>query len=105
VTWAFPLFWSVATTMVPREPDGSILDALAMYGEVLIGTKIGLWYLNSLVTSGAVTLGVLAISATCGYALSQIEFTGRRVLWLVILASFMIPVQALIVNHFMLMNQ
>ena len=56
-------------------------------------------------TSGGVTLIVLAISSACGYALSQIEFTGRKVLWAVIIASFMIPVQALIVNHFFLMYQ
>ena len=43
------------------------------------------------------------ISATCGYAISQIRFRGRRALWFLILASFMIPIQALIVSHFFLM--
>ncbi len=105
VLWAFPLFWSIATTVALPGREGGIAGVLSMYAEVLFGTKIGLWYVNSLATSGGVTIGVLAISATCGYALSQIEFTGRRVLWFVILASFMIPVQALIVNHFLLMNE
>src|SRR6185312_3374082 len=63
------------------------------------------WYLNSLITAGGVTLIVLAISSACGYAISQLDFTGRRLLWGMILASFMIPVQALIINHFFLMNQ
>ena len=53
----------------------------------------------------AVLTLVLAISAACGYAISQLEFTGKKLLWFVILASFMIPIQALIVNHFFLMNQ
>lgn len=68
-------------------------------------TDLGRWFLNSLITAGGVTVLVLAICSACGYALSQIEFTGRKVLWVVIFASFMIPVQALIVNHFFLMYQ
>ena len=48
---------------------------------------------------------VVAMSAAAGYAISQLKFPGRRVLWWMILASFMIPVPALIVNHFVLMSQ
>ncbi len=48
--------------------------------------------------AGGVTVIVLAISAACGYAISQLDFTGRKLLWFVILASFMIPIQALIVS-------
>ena len=105
IVWAFPLVWSIATTVVPREPGASVLDMLAIYAQVLTTTRIGNWYLNSLITSGGVTVLVLAISSACGYAISQLDFTGRKLLWAIILASFMIPVQALIINHFFLMNQ
>ncbi len=43
------------------------------------------------------------MGACCGYAISQLRFPGRMLLWWVILASFMIPVPALIVNHFVIM--
>jgi multiple sugar transport system permease protein len=102
VVWAFPLLWSL---LVTAGPTGSPLDMVALFGRVLIETEIGHWYINSLVTSGGVTILVLAISSACGYAISQLEFTGRKVLWFTILASFMIPVQALIINHFFLMSQ
>ena len=105
VVWAFPLVWSFAATVVPRGAGASVFDMLAIYGQVLTTTKIGSWYLNSLITSGGVTVLVLAISSACGYAISQLDFTGRKLLWAIILASFMIPVQALIINHFFLMNQ
>lgn len=109
VAWAFPLVWAIMTTITPADgapprTDGSPLDGLAVYANALFGTPIGLWYLNSLVTSGTVTLVVIGISAAAGYAISQLEFWGRKALWYLILASFMIPVQALIVNHFLLMN-
>jgi len=103
VAWAFPLVWAIMTTVTPRA-DGTALDGLAVYARALFGTPIGLWYLNSLVTSGTVTVVVIGISAAAGYAISQLEFSGRKALWYLILASFMIPVQALIVNHFLLMN-
>jgi multiple sugar transport system permease protein len=102
VVWAFPLVWSLLATVIPRESAG---DVIRTYAYVLFETHLGRWYLNSLVTSGGVTIIVLAISSACGYAISQIEFTGKKLLWGVILASFMIPVQALIVNHFFLMFQ
>ena len=109
--WAFPLYFAVATTMLPQpsEIGGSWVlgfgGMLGRYGAALFGTEIGHWYINSIVTSSAVTAGVLFISATCGYAISQLNFRGRKLLWGLILASFMVPIQALIINHFFLMNQ
>jgi multiple sugar transport system permease protein len=101
LVWAFPLLWSFAATVIPRETP---LQFVRIYGQVLFESELGRWYINSIVTSGGVTAIVLAISAGCGYAISQLDFTGRKVLWFVILASFMIPIQALMVNHFFLMH-
>lgn len=111
IFWAFPLYWAMVTTLKPEYevvqpgvrlwPETFTLEA---YTYVLLNTKIGLWYLNSLVTSAAVTVIVIFISATCGYAISQLRFPGRHLLYLTIMASFMIPIQALIVTHFVLMS-
>ena len=112
IFWAFPLYWGIVTTMKPEQdvvqpglnlwPETWTLDA---YVHVLFNTKIGTWYLNSLVTAGAVTVLVIVMSAAAGYAISQLNFPGRKVLWWMILASFMVPISALIVNHFVLMAQ
>jgi multiple sugar transport system permease protein len=105
--WAFPLYAAIfGTVALPAGPKGGIDvgAGLARYAYVLFHTDIGLWYINSIVTSSAVTVGVLFISATCGYAISQLEFRGRKLLWGLILMSFMVPIQALIINHFFLMN-
>jgi multiple sugar transport system permease protein len=111
VAWAFPLYWTVVTTLKPEYevvapgvrllPEHPTLDS---YIYVLTHTIIGQWYVNSFVTAAAVTVLVVALSAGCGYAISQLEFPGRRLLYGVILASFMVPLQALIVTHFVLMN-
>ncbi len=110
IFWAFPLYWGIVTSLKPEQdvvrpglnlwPETWTLDA---YVHVLFNTKIGTWYLNSLVTAGSVTVLVIVMSAAAGYAISQLNFPGRKVLWWMILASFMVPIPALIVNHFVLM--
>jgi multiple sugar transport system permease protein len=52
-----------------------------------------------------VTVVTITSSFLCAYALSQLRFPGRRMLWALILASFMVPTQALIINHFVLVAQ
>ena len=109
--WAFPLYWAMVTTLKPEyEVTGSGIRLLPKtwtveaYRFVLANTPIGRWYLNSFVTAGAITLLVVGMSAACGYAISQLRFPLRRMLFGLILASFMVPLQALIVTHFILMN-
>jgi multiple sugar transport system permease protein len=110
--WVFPIYWALVTSFKPE--DEVVQPGIQLVPEhftaenyffVLFNTKIGLWYLNSLVTSGAVTILVVLMSATAAYAISQLEFPGRRILWWMILASFMVPIPALIINHFVLMSQ
>ena len=113
ILWAFPLYWALVTTFKPEYevvrpgvrlwPQHFTLEA---YIHVLTGTKIGFWYINSLITSVAVTVTVVIMAAGAGYAISQLSFPGRRLFWWMILASFMVPIQhGLVVNHFILMNQ
>src|SRR5215217_1275619 len=112
VLWAFPLYWGIVTSLKPESqvisktveflPRTWTIDA---YWSAFVNTMIGRWYLNSLVTSVGVTILTLLISATTAYALSQLRFPGRKVIYYMILASFMVPIAALIVNHFILMAQ
>ncbi|WP_416347087.1 carbohydrate ABC transporter permease [Devosia sp.] len=112
IIWAFPLYWTLVTTFkvendvvqpgIDLWPRRFTLDA---YTHVLFNTKIGAWYINSLVTSLGTTVLVIIMSAAAGYAISQLDFPGRRILWWLILASFMVPIPALIINHYVLMAQ
>jgi multiple sugar transport system permease protein len=109
--WAFPLYWAIITSMKPEQDVITtttfiprVFDFSAYYF-ALFQTNLGTWYVNSLVTSVSITVVVVLISMMCAYALSQIDFAGRRALYFVILASFMVPSQALIISQFVLMNQ
>jgi len=108
----FPIYWAVITSI---KPDGEVISGsnslipnrvtFDSYIHIWNNTNIGIWYINSLVTSLVITALVIVSSAGCAYALSQLDFPGRRVIYVLILACFMVPMQALIVNHFVLMAQ
>ena len=111
VAWAFPLYWAIVTSLKPEyevvQPGLNLVPqhpTVGAYVFILSQTPILRWYLNSTVTSVGITVLVLALSSGCAYALSQLRFPGQALLYGMILASFMVPIQALIVTHFVLMN-
>jgi alpha-1,4-digalacturonate transport system permease protein len=55
------------------------------------------YFRNSLVVTVFATLLTLALSATAGYALAKYNFRGRNALFVIVLATIMIPVQVILV--------
>ena len=106
LVWFFPVYWGIITSI--RFDDETVKEfalipsnpTLKNYLFVIQNSDLPIWYLNSTITSLGVTFLVVFMSACTGYAISQMNFPGRRLLWWLILASFMVPVSALIVNHF-----
>ncbi|MEE4014762.1 carbohydrate ABC transporter permease [Roseibium sp. FZY0029] len=109
--WVFPLYWAFITSIrteerVVSEGAGVIPDEfnLSSYLAAIFDTKLLTWYWNSIGTSVIITLVVIVSGMMCAYAISQMRFPGRRLLYGVVLASFMVPSQALVVTQFILMN-
>lgn len=112
LVWAFPLYWGVISSLKPE--DEVVRPYIELWPENLtfshyytavFDTQIVTWYINSIAVALGVTVITIATSMLCGYALSQLKFPGRKALWWLILASFMVPTQALIINHFVLVSQ
>jgi multiple sugar transport system permease protein len=108
--WFFPLYWAIVTSLRTDESvvsgAGLIPDQfhLQAFTNALFNTQILTWYLNSIGTAVIITVIVILFGMMCAYALSQLRFPGRNLLYGVILASFMIPIPALYVTQFVLMN-
>ncbi|WP_292291984.1 carbohydrate ABC transporter permease [Marivita sp.] len=108
--WIFPLYWALTTSL--RSENRIVSDAgvfidelnISAYVEVLSTSKLPIWYLNSVATSVITTAIVLVTGMMCAYALSQLRFPGRKTLYLLVVASFMVPVPALYVAQFILMS-
>lgn len=108
VLWLVPFAWATATAFksetdaaAPKvswiPPSGFTADA---FMKVFQDGNIPLWTWNSLYTSAAITVITLAISALVAYALSRIDFRGKKVLMTVIIASIIIPPPVLIIPLF-----
>ncbi|MFH5774825.1 carbohydrate ABC transporter permease [Paracoccus sp. NGMCC 1.201697] len=109
--WIFPLYWAFVTSIrtenrVVSEHAGLLPDEfnLSAYHDALFNSSLLKWYVNSIGTSLIITAVVLIVGMMCAYAISQMEFPGRRVLYGVVLGSFMVPAQVLVVPQFILMN-
>ncbi|WP_449372681.1 carbohydrate ABC transporter permease [Arthrobacter psychrolactophilus] len=108
VTWLVPFAWATITafkseteaaatpiTLVPK--SGFTFDAFA---KVLQQGNIPQWTVNSLFTAAAITIITLAISTLAAYALSRIDFTGRKLMMTIIVASLIVPPPVLIIPLF-----
>lgn len=109
--WIFPLYWAVITSL-KRENDVlanppswfPIPISFSAYTAVLRESGILRWYWNSIFTGVTITFLVVLLCMLCAYAISQLSFPGKNLLYWTLLAGFMIPGQALTVPQFILMN-
>lgn len=61
--------------------------------------------LNSVIFAGGVTIAALIFDSLAAYALARIDFRGRRVLLIAIIASLMIPFQATLIPVYQLVAE
>ncbi|HEY5757576.1 MAG TPA: carbohydrate ABC transporter permease [Steroidobacter sp.] len=102
-----PMLWalglSVKTNAELLVDTNSVLKApwtLRNYYDILIGSGVFRWLLNSVIVSIGMSLGVLALSSLAGYGFARLEFPGRNVIFLLVLFGLAIPEQAVIlVRH------
>jgi multiple sugar transport system permease protein len=80
-------------------PDAWTLDNLkTVTSELPFARLVG----NSFVFAGGVTIFALLFDSLAAYALARLDFTGRRVLLVVIIATLMIPFQATLIPLYQL---
>lgn len=112
LVWFFPLYW-VLNTSLKAETQTIALPptwwpqpfTLHAFEYVLKNSSIFRWYFNSVLTGVIITVVVLILSMLCAYALSQLHFPGKQLLFWGLLAGFMIPFEADVVPLFMFMNR
>ncbi|GAA3938662.1 carbohydrate ABC transporter permease [Microbacterium soli] len=108
VGWLLPFLWAVATGF-KTETDAASGDpswigasgpTLDAFSAILSQGNVYIWAWNSLLTSVAITVITVAISAGAAYAFSRLDFRGRRWLFVTIIASIVVPPQVLIIPLF-----
>jgi multiple sugar transport system permease protein len=112
VLMLLPFEWMVvASLMAPNEimarplvwlPAGLQFHNYARLAEAI---PLGRMYLNSLIVTTAITLGILVSSSLAGYGFAKFQFPGRDILFLMVLATIMIPFFVYLIPVFYVVSQ
>ena len=112
IVWLFPIYWMGATSV--KSDTDTIVNPPILFPwppnfdafiYVIQNSPFFRWYLNTVITSVSVTFLCILFSLMCAYALSRLEFPGRRLLYAALLIGFMIPFATMAVPLFMFMTR
>ena len=100
----FPLYWSLVVAShtnaavyayPPKLLPGSNLfhNIRRVFDSNLVSVDFAKAMINSAIVASAVTASVVFFSALAGFAFAKLEFRGRKLLFLLVLATLLVPVQ------------
>ena len=98
IAWISPFFWMVSTSLKETSeiltlnndwiPKTFTLDSYKMIFEWYPVTT---WAMNSVIQAVASTFLCILFGSMAGYALARLQFPGRDMIFLILIASIMIP--------------
>ena len=112
IVMILPLAWMLVTSLQTlnetRHYPPTLLPAspqFSNYTEVLREAPFGRWFANTLIVTLASVLGNLLFCSLAGYAFARIKFFGREVVFILVLATLMIPFQVVIIPTFLIVRK
>ena len=90
----------IPPTFVPHAPTLGNFSRLASVQGLNVFGNLG----NSVIVTLAATVGTVLVATFAGYALARARFPGSNIVFFLILATFMIPFQAIITPLFMVLK-
>ncbi|WP_081416142.1 carbohydrate ABC transporter permease [Gryllotalpicola ginsengisoli] len=108
----FPVYWVFVTAISPgglAQSGGFALWPsrvdLGVFARVFKSQPIGLWMLNSTITSVASVVISVVISLLAGYAFAKYRFRGRDAIFALMLLTIMVPIQVIVVPEFVIVSK
>ena len=107
---AAPFLWMAATSLMGQLEvfsPGSIFPAAPLwsnYPEALTAQPFARYFLNSLAFSVAVVAGQVGTATAAGYAFARIDFPGRDRIFMLFLATMMVPVVIVLIPRFLMID-
>ena len=103
-----PVIWTVLSSMRPPSEslstDGSLIPSSLDFSSYPAVFDMWLLILNSVLVTGIIAVGQMLSSAMAGYVFARFEFRSKNLLFALILATMMVPMQVTIVPVFMLIR-
>lgn len=106
IVWALGL--SLKTNAELMVDTSSVLHApyaLQNYWDLVLGSPVFRWFVNSMIVSLGMTFGVLVLSSLAGYGFARLEFPGRDILFVLVLFGLAVPEQAVIIPRHQLFSE
>ena len=107
-----PLVWMLVTSFQTLDetrhyPPTFVPQSLRWqnYTEVLRISQFPRWFVNSLIVTTVVVIGNLFFCSLAGYAFARLKWFGRDVLFVLVLATLMIPFQVIIIPTFIIVRK
>ncbi|WP_214108340.1 carbohydrate ABC transporter permease [Acrocarpospora catenulata] len=107
-----PFVWMVSGAFKPQSEilsgEFTLLPengTLRNFADLFTRVDFGSYFVNSVLVAVAVVLGNLIFCSMLGYALSKIEFPGRRALFAVVMTMLMVPTVVTFVPLFVLVTR
>lgn len=111
IIMVFPLYWMIVVAFSPRgeafEPTLRFWPSTwttENFQRVFELYPVATWFGNSVVIGLFITFLTVVVNLLAGYAFARLRFRGRNALFLLTLATMMIPVQAIMVAQFRLVS-
>jgi multiple sugar transport system permease protein len=111
LVFVFPFFWMLSMALrLDREVFASppqFLPAIIRWSNFIQAWEylpFGRFFLNSAFVAGSITAIVLVVSCMAGYAFARLRFPGRNALFLVYLATLMVPQAVIVIPLFLMMS-
>jgi len=111
ITCLFPLYWMFISSLKTQETifrDFSFLPREFHFENYYFAWKeggFGRYFLNSILYTTCVVIGIVVISSMAAYAFSRFRFPGRTLLFIMFMAAMMIPIPGSFVALYILLNK
>jgi len=99
-----PVVWTVWTSFRPQVAGGDVDPGFGAYVDVFAQTDVMLLVWNSVLVTALCAIGQMVSAALAGYVFARVEFRGSGLLFGIVLATMMVPLQVTIVPVFMLIR-
>jgi len=111
LTCLFPLIWMISSSLKTQQEIFSSTSLIPKvfhfenYIQAWMEGGFERYFLNSILYTVSVVIGIIVVSSLAAYAFSRLQFPGKNLLFFMFMAAMMIPIPGSFVPLYVLLNK